>query len=65
MAGLQRFITYINKYENDEKMDNSGFAKIEILHLPGIKRIPHIAAAPRNFHATNRNSLYKFLFSGK
>ena len=30
MAGLQRFITYINKYENDEKMDNSGFAKIEI-----------------------------------
>ena len=30
MAGLQRFITYINKYDNDEKMDNSGFAKIEI-----------------------------------
>lgn len=30
MAGLQRFIAYINKYENDEKMDNSGFAKIEI-----------------------------------
>ena len=30
MAGLQRFITYINKYENDEKQDNAGFAKIEI-----------------------------------
>lgn len=30
MAGLQRFITYIYKYENDEKMDNAGFAKIEI-----------------------------------
>lgn len=30
MAGLQRFITYIYKYENDEKMENAGFAKIEI-----------------------------------
>ncbi len=30
MAGLQRFITYINKYENDEKMENAGFAKVEI-----------------------------------
>lgn len=30
MAGLQRFITYINKYEDDEKQDNAGFAKIEI-----------------------------------
>lgn len=30
MAGLQRFITYINKYENDEKQDGAGFAKIEI-----------------------------------
>ncbi len=30
MAGLQRFITYINKYENDEKTDSAGFAKIEI-----------------------------------
>ena len=30
MAGLQRFITYIYRYENDEKMENTGFAKIEI-----------------------------------
>ena len=30
MAGLQRFITYIYKYENDQKKDNAGFAKIEI-----------------------------------
>lgn len=30
MAGLQRFITYIYKYENDEKRENAGFAKIEI-----------------------------------
>lgn len=30
MAGLQRFITYIYKYENDEKKENAGFAKIEI-----------------------------------
>ena len=30
MAGLQRFITYIYKYKNDEKMENAGFAKIEI-----------------------------------
>ena len=25
MAGLQRFITYIYKYKNDEKMENAGF----------------------------------------
>ena len=30
MAGLQRFITYIYRYKNDEKMENAGFAKIEI-----------------------------------
>lgn len=30
MAGLQRFITYMNQYENDEKQANAGFAKIEI-----------------------------------
>lgn len=30
MAGLQRFITYIYKYKDDEKMENAGFAKIEI-----------------------------------
>lgn len=30
MAGLQRFITYIYRYENDEKMENTGFAKIDI-----------------------------------
>ena len=30
MAGLQRFITYIYKYDNDEKMENTGFAKFEI-----------------------------------
>lgn len=30
MAGLQRFITYIYKYENDNKGQNAGFAKIEI-----------------------------------
>ena len=37
MAGLQRFITYIYKYQNDEKMENAGFAKIEIRN--GICRI--------------------------
>ncbi len=30
MAGLQRFITYIHRYKNNEKMENAGFAKIEI-----------------------------------
>ncbi len=30
MAGLQRFITYIYRYENDEKKENAGFAKVEI-----------------------------------
>lgn len=30
MAGLQRLITYIYKYENDEKKENAGFAKVEI-----------------------------------
>lgn len=30
MAGLQRFITYIYYYENEEKKQNTGFAKIEI-----------------------------------
>lgn len=30
MAGLQRFITYVYKYENDEKGANTGFAKTEI-----------------------------------
>ncbi|MCI9211012.1 MAG: hypothetical protein HFI83_10105 [Eubacterium sp.] len=30
MAGLQRFISYIYKYENDIKMQNAGFAKVEI-----------------------------------
>lgn len=30
MSGLQRFITYLYKYENDEKKENTGFAKIEI-----------------------------------
>ena len=30
MAGLQRFVSYIFKYENNEKKENAGFAKIEI-----------------------------------
>lgn len=30
MAGLQRFVTYIYKYEDDEKKENAGFAKVEI-----------------------------------
>lgn len=30
MAVIQRFITYIYKYENDEKKENAGFAKVEI-----------------------------------
>lgn len=30
MAGLQRFITYIYRYENNAKKENAGFAKIEI-----------------------------------
>ena len=30
MAGLQRFISYIYKYEDNEKKENAGFAKIEI-----------------------------------
>lgn len=30
MAGLQRFVSYIFKYENDEKLENAGFAKIRI-----------------------------------
>ncbi|MBO5373085.1 MAG: hypothetical protein J6A75_10280 [Lachnospiraceae bacterium] len=30
MAGLQRFISYIYKYENDEKKVNVGFAKVEV-----------------------------------
>lgn len=30
MAGLQRFITYIYRYENDEKKESAGFAKVEI-----------------------------------
>lgn len=30
MAGFQRFITYLYKYENDNKQDNVGFAKVEI-----------------------------------
>ncbi len=29
MAGIQRFITYIYAYENGEKMNNAGYAKIE------------------------------------
>lgn len=29
MSDYQRFITYINLYENDEKRKNVGFAKIE------------------------------------
>lgn len=30
MAGLQRFISYIYRYENDERQENAGFAKVEI-----------------------------------
>ena len=30
MAGLQRFISYIYKYESDEKKANVGFAKVEV-----------------------------------
>lgn len=30
MAGLQRFIAYIYQYENDEKKEGAGFAKIEL-----------------------------------
>lgn len=29
MAGLKRFITYLYKYENDIKQENTGFAKVE------------------------------------
>ena len=29
MAGIQRFITYIYAYENGEKMNNAGYAKVE------------------------------------
>ena len=30
MAGLQRFVTYIYEYEDGQKKDNTGYAKIEI-----------------------------------
>lgn len=30
MAGFQRFISYLYKYENDDKQENIGFAKVEI-----------------------------------
>lgn len=30
MAGLQRFVTYIYRYEDRQKKENAGFAKIEI-----------------------------------
>lgn len=30
MAGFQRFISYLYKYENDERQENTGFAKMEI-----------------------------------
>lgn len=30
MSGLQRFISYIYQYDNDEKKENAGFAKVEI-----------------------------------
>lgn len=44
MAGLQRFISYIYRYENDEKIANAGFAKVEVrgsvchieVHIRGI-----------------------------
>ena len=29
MTGIQRFITYIYTYENDEKRNNAGYAKVE------------------------------------
>lgn len=29
MAGMQRFVTYIYSYENNQKMNNSGYAKLE------------------------------------
>lgn len=30
MAGFQRFISYLYKYENDQRQENTGFAKVEI-----------------------------------
>ncbi|MCM1258787.1 MAG: DUF6128 domain-containing protein [Roseburia sp.] len=30
MAGFQRFISYLYKYENDDRQENIGFAKVEI-----------------------------------
>lgn len=30
MAGMQRFVTYIYEYENRQKMNNAGYAKIEV-----------------------------------
>ncbi len=30
MAGFQRFVTYLYKYENDKKQENTGFAKVEV-----------------------------------
>ena len=30
MAGFQRFISYLYKYENDDRQENVGFAKMEI-----------------------------------
>lgn len=45
MAGLQRFISYIYKYENDIKMQNAGFAKVEIgAAYAGWKSISAISA---------------------
>lgn len=59
MAGLQRFITYIYKYEKDEKKENAGFAKIEI--RSGICRIEvHI----RNMN-TEHTKATVYLFAEK
>ncbi len=59
MAGLQRFITYIYKYEDDKKMENAGFAKVEIRN--GICRMEvHL----RNI-STERPNATVYLFAEK
>lgn len=59
MAGLQRFITYIYKYEDDKKMENAGFAKVEI--RSGICRMEvHL----RNI-STERPNATVYLFAEK
>ena len=47
MTGMQRFVTYLYYYKEEEKLHNAGFAKIEIrggqcvveIHLQGMEQI--------------------------